>query len=273
MRRRGVGLWLGALLGLGSWVPLCGCVRATCDVRALGWAVGDGQQDDSAGLRRAVRECGHVVLENGTFLSGTVELRSHVIFEIRRDATLVAARPDGTNFAAAEGGFYEPHDKGPWNQERFQDYGHSNLRDAFLLMDSCENVTLGGGGSIDGSSHVSHRDPRDVSHGDLSAYPTKLVSIKSSRHVRIGGVFGDGRLRLRRGGWITLLMNNASRVDVVGVRIEAVRDGMNVISSTHVLVDDVDVRGGSDDAIALKSDFALREILPAGPGWQRGALM
>ncbi|KAH8095693.1 glycosyl hydrolase [Aureococcus anophagefferens] len=122
-----------------------------------------------------------------------------------------------------------------WNQDRFQDYGHSNLDDALILIHDCENVTLRGGGA--------------------------LIVVKSSKNVAIHGSAGEP-LRLARGGWITLLLNNASHAVVRHVDVAAARDGVNVISSRHVKLDRLHVRGGSDDAIALKSDWALRRVLP-----------
>ncbi|KAH8085086.1 glycosyl hydrolase [Aureococcus anophagefferens] len=82
---------------------------------------------------------------------------------------------------------------------------------------------------------------------------------KSSKNVAIHGSAGEP-LRLARGGWITLLLNNASHAVVRHVDVAAARDGVNVISSRHVKLDRLHVRGGSDDAIALKSDWALRRI-------------
>ncbi|KAH8085121.1 glycosyl hydrolase [Aureococcus anophagefferens] len=84
---------------------------------------------------------------------------------------------------------------------------------------------------------------------------------KSSKNVAIHGSAGEP-LRLARGGWITLLLNNASHAVVRHVDVAAARDGVNVISSRHVKLDRLHVRGGSDDAIALKSDWALRRALP-----------
>ncbi|EGB02390.1 hypothetical protein AURANDRAFT_68928, partial [Aureococcus anophagefferens] len=84
---------------------------------------------------------------------------------------------------------------------------------------------------------------------------------KSSKNVAIHGSAGEP-LRLARGGWITLLLNNASHAVVRHVDVAAARDGVNVISSRHVKLDRLHVRGGSDDAIALKSDWALRRVLP-----------
>ena len=233
---------------------------AYCDARAFG-AAGDGVSDDTAAITAALGACDHVVLRKGSYLSGTVRLRSHSVLEIRASAALLAIKAKRDRYARPEADFYRKRKKTAWNQDRFQDYGHSNLDDALILIHDCENVTLRGGGAVDGRSEIPHTEPLGGRFDPATNYPTKLIVVKSSKNVAIHGSAGEP-LRLARGGWITLLLNNASHAVVRHVDVAAARDGVNVISSRHVKLDRLHVRGGSDDAIALKSDWALRRVLP-----------
>ena len=233
---------------------------AYCDARAFG-AAGDGVSDDTAAITAALGACDHVVLRKGSYLSGTVRLRSHSVLEIRASAALLAIKAKRDRYAKPEADFYRKRKKTAWNQDRFQDYGHSNLDDALILIHDCENVTLRGGGAVDGRSEIPHTEPLGGRFDPATNYPTKLIVVKSSKNVAIHGSAGEP-LRLARGGWITLLLNNASHAVVRHVDVAAARDGVNVISSRHVKLDRLHVRGGSDDAIALKSDWALRRVLP-----------
>ena len=233
---------------------------AYCDARAFG-AAGDGVSDDTAAITAALGACDHVVLRKGSYLSGTVRLRSHSVLEIRASAALLAIKAKRDRYARPEADFYKKRKKTAWNQDRFQDYGHSNLDDALILIHDCENVTLRGGGAVDGRSEIPHTEPVGGRFDPATNYPTKLIVVKSSKNVAIHGSAGEP-LRLARGGWITLLLNNASHAVVRHVDVAAARDGVNVISSRHVKLDRLHVRGGSDDAIALKSDWALRRVLP-----------
>ena len=233
---------------------------AYCDARAFG-AAGDGVSDDTAAITAALGACDHVVLRKGSYLSGTVRLRSHSVLEIRASAALLAIKAKRDRYAKPEADFYRKRKKTAWNQDRFQDYGHSNLDDALILIHDCENVTLRGGGAVDGRSEIPHTEPLGGKFDPGTNYPTKLIVVKSSKNVAIHGSAGEP-LRLARGGWITLLLNNASHAVVRHVDVAAARDGVNVISSRHVKLDRLHVRGGSDDAIALKSDWALRRVLP-----------
>ncbi|KAH8057534.1 glycosyl hydrolase [Aureococcus anophagefferens] len=248
---------------------------AYCDARAFG-AAGDGVSDDTAAIAAALGACDHVVLRKGSYLSGTVRLRSHSVLEIRASAALLAIKAKRGRYSRPEADFYRKRKKtawnqgrnrvmqrrfNAWNQDRFQDYGHSNLDDALILIHDCENVTLRGGGAVDGRSEIPHTEPVGGRFDPATNYPTKLIVVKSSKNVAIHGSAGEP-LRLARGGWITLLLNNASHAVVRHVDVAAARDGVNVISSRHVKLDRLHVRGGSDDAIALKSDWALRRVLP-----------
>ena len=142
---------------------------------------------------------------------------------------------------------------------RCQDYGHSNLWDALVLIKNVVNVTLRGGGTIDGGGEVTYKEP--PSNMGFPK-PTKLIAVVSSRNVTVEGS-GRKRLRLRRGGWISLLLNNATGAIVRDVKVDAQRDGVNVVSSTAVVIERCLVRGGSDDAIAIKTDAALGAVLEA----------
>lgn len=251
-------LWLLAcVLGRGAGVP-----PGPCDARAFG-ARGDGRSDDTAALNAALARCGHVVLANGTFCSGTVTVGSDRVLEIRVDAALVGMKAKGDRYRKAEGGFFDRRPRNPeWNQERFQDYGHSNFRDCLVLIEDARNVSLVGGGVIDGSN-LSKSEPPLLPgsiHERKPEVPTKVVVVKSSEDVRIGGSM-HARLRIRRSGWVAILMNNATDVDVGHLVVRATRDGINVVSSRRISISRTRIYGGSDDAIAIKADFALRVIL------------
>ena len=153
-----------------------------CSVKAFG-AVGDGQTLDTRSIRRAVgtARCTTVVLPPGRYLSGTIRLKSHLVFEVQQGATLLGA-PDGN---------YEPAEKpnplanvcvgSAWSKRMAsgingscQDYGHGHWADALITGAHLVNVTLRGAGAIDGNGHLhescvagnahppaaSHIDPR-----------------------------------------------------------------------------------------------------------------
>ena len=84
-------------------------LSATLDVRNVG-AVGDGRTTSTAAIQRAidlVHGCGGgiVQLPAGTWVSGSLQLRSHVTIDLAPGAVLLAS-PDDDDFA--------PHDRLPF---------------------------------------------------------------------------------------------------------------------------------------------------------------
>jgi hypothetical protein len=69
----------------------------SCDARDYG-AKGDGVTKDTAAIQRAIDACagkhGEVHLQNGTFLSGTITLKSSMIFHVHGGATLLGSQRD-----------------------------------------------------------------------------------------------------------------------------------------------------------------------------------
>ncbi len=55
--------------------------------------------------------------------------------------------------------------------------------------------------------------------------------------------------------------NNVDFLEVENVRFEPTRDGLDIVSSRHVWINNIYVAGGGDDALVFKSDFALGLVL------------
>ena len=69
-------------------------------------------------------------------------------------------------------------------------------------------------------------------------------------------------LPTRPSRWLGIF-TNVTGLTVSGVTVHAQRDAFDIISSRHVLVDNVTISGGGDDALALKSDYSLGTSLPS----------
>jgi polygalacturonase len=133
-----------------------------------------------------------------------------------------------------------PHN--PW--DAYQDYGHSHWEDALFFGRALVNLTVRGAGTIDGGGQLASGNPQD---GD----GCKMFGLVSCEGVTIEG------LSLQRGGWFTLLATNVTGLRVEGTNVTAQRDGFDVVGCRDVLVNNVRVEGGGDDAMVFKSDYSL----------------
>ncbi len=210
------------------------------DVTRYG-AKGDGRTIDSPAINRAVdaaaKAGGTVFFPAGTYASYSVRLRSNVTLHLDRGATLLAAAPrDGVGF--------DPPGDGAGNP--YQDFGHSHWRASLIWGEGLENIGIGGPGRIDGAALVRNMTPDSPpGTGD------KAIALKLCRNV----VIRD--LTIVRGGHLSILPTGVDNLTIHNLRIDTIRDGINIDCCRNVRISDCTVNTHGDDAIVLKSSYAL----------------
>jgi polygalacturonase len=202
---------------------------------------------DAAAAVKGIRQ-GTVTLKPGTYLTGSLFLKSGVTLDVAEGVTLVGS-------------------------ERLEDYPMLPTRIAGIEMTwpaalinvrEQHDVQIIGKGTIDGDGPVwwkSYWDLRAAYEpkglrwaSDYDARRPRLVLIQNSERVGLGG----GILLKRSGFWtVQILYSHQVHVDDVTIRNnEGGRgpstDGIDIDSSEHVLVEhaDIDV---NDDALCLKA--------------------
>lgn len=132
------------VLGLAA---LCGSVsrgetpRAIFNVRDYG-VTGDGTTLETAGFRRAIEACvarggGTVYLPPGRYLTGTIELKSHVTLELDAGATILGSEnPDDY-----------PTTKSVWGDPK-------DMMAPLIFAADAENIAITGRGTIDGQGKI-----------------------------------------------------------------------------------------------------------------------
>jgi len=215
-------------------------------------AKGDGTTLETASIQRAIDAAaavgGMVTMKPGTYLTGSLFLKSGVTLEVQEGAILIGS-------------------------EKAEDYPMLPTRIAGIEMTwpaalinvrDQHNVTITGKGTIDGNGAIwwkSYWDLRAAYEpkglrwaSDYDARRPRLILFQNSSDVHLGG----GILLRRSGFWtVQILYSHDVHVDGVTIRNNEggkgpSTDGIDIDSSRKVLVERADI-DGNDDALVLKA--------------------
>jgi polygalacturonase len=215
-------------------------------------AKGDGTTLETASLQKAIDAAaaagGTVTMKPGTYLTGSLFLKSGVTLEVPEGATLSGS-------------------------EKLEDYPMLPTRisgiemtwpAALINVRDQHDVTITGKGTIDGDGPIwwkSYWDLRATYEpkglrwaSDYDARRPRLILFQNSSNIRLGG----GILLRRSGFWtVQILYSHDVHVDGVIIRNNEggkgpSTDGIDIDSSRKVLVEHADI-DANDDALVLKA--------------------
>ncbi len=266
-------LFYGALL---PFVLLCvpvsvrvASTRAVVyDVRAFG-AKGDGKNLDSPSINKAIEAAaaaggGAVNFPAGTYLSVSIRLRSNITLRLEPGATILAADtvPGKVTYDLPE----------PNQWDMYQDFGHSHWQNSLIWGIGLENVSIVGPGLINGKG-LTRRSPRvrrvnqpgdrpvtlagqsplgeDDDPNVMNGLGNKAISLKLSRNVLLRD------FSILNGGHFALLATGVDNLTIDNVKVDTNRDGFDIDSCRNVRISNCSVNSPNDDAIVLKSSYAL----------------
>jgi polygalacturonase len=211
-------------------------------VRDFG-AVGDGRTIDSPAINKAIDAAsaaggGTVLLPAGTYACYSIHLRSGVELRFGAGATLLAA--DGPHYDAAES-------NAPW--EDYQDYGHNHWHNSLLWGENLHDIAITGPGLIHGTGLSKGYGPGPKTED--SGVGNKSIALKNCRNVLLRD------FAILQGGWFGLLATGVDNLTVDNLLIDTNRDGMDIDCCRNVRITNCTVNSPWDDAIVLKSSYAL----------------
>ena len=286
---------LAALIALGCLWPDTSVRAAAFDVRAFG-ATGDGKKLDTEAINKAIEAAaaaggGTVLVPAGTYLSFSIRLKSHITLQLEAGATLVAASP------ATDGGAYDPPEPNEWGDKQYQDFGHSHWHDSLIWGENLEDVSITGTGRIFGQGLVrggggggrrGGQAPQvpngtlgraDPAAAPAAANPTPARGPDGAAPGARGGGFGGGpgsgnkaialkncrNVLLRdfsmlQCGWFALLATGVDNFTIDNLKVDTNRDGFDIDACRNGRITNCTVNAINDDAIVLKSSYALGEL-------------
>lgn len=209
--------------------------REVCDPASFG-ARADGVTKDTGALQAAIDACatdggGAVVLQRGTYLSGTIRLRNHVTLRIEPGATLRGSQDD------ADYPFLNP----PVVNTQLADTRH-----ALVYAESATGVRIEGGGTIDGNGDIEKW--RGLSRPEGQRPMAIFTAL--SKDVAIEGV------TVRDAGVWAVVNMQVEHLVIRGITVDSphgpTHDGIDVVDGHDVLIEDNTINAG-DDGICLKS--------------------
>jgi polygalacturonase len=208
---------------------------AVFDVKAYG-AVGDGKTEERQAINKAVDAAsqaggGTVYFPAGSYLSGSIHLKSNICLQLDPGARLVAS---------AKPSEYDAPEPNQW--DKFQDFGHSHFHNSLIWGEELENVSIVGNGLIDGKS---------LSRGEPGATGNKTIALKLCRNVTLRD------FSVLMGGHFAVLATGVDNLSIDNLRIDTNRDGLDIDSCRNVHISNTSVNSPNDDAIVFKGTHAL----------------
>ena len=252
--------------GLPAWVKDVGARRRPARRRVFTaneyGAVGDGEANSTRAIQKAIDACakaggGVVSFRPGEYVTGALFVKTGVDLRVGEGVTLLGSQEDSdyptiwTRVAGIE----------------------MRWPAALINVNGQRNVRLSGGGTIDGRGKKwwdkywnlrrNDYEPRGLRWAaDYDAERVRLMVVWKSSDVTIEN------LSLKRSGFWTVQIVYSDHVTVDGVKISEnggpSTDGVDIDSSSHVLVQHCDIDNNDDD-ICLKAgrDFdGLRVARP-----------
>jgi polygalacturonase len=213
----------------------CCLNAAVFDVTAFG-AKGDGKTQNREAINKAIEAAsaaggGTVEFPAGTWLTGSLRLRSNVTLRLERGAVIEAS---------SEVSAYDEPEPNLW--DRFQDFGHSHFHNSLIWGENIENVAIIGGGRISGKA---------LTRGERGGLGDKAIALKLCRNVTLRDV------SIATGGHFGVLATGVDNLTIDNLMIDTNRDGIDIDSCRNVRISNSSINAPNDDAIVLKGSHAL----------------
>jgi polygalacturonase len=183
----------------------------------------------------AERGGGTIYFPPGIYRSYSIRLKSNVHLYLDAGAEIRAAFPGkDVGYDLAEENIHN----------MYQDFGHSHWKNSLIWGIGLENITISGFGKINGEG-LTREESR------LPGVGNKAISLKLCKNVVIK------EITMINCGHFALLATGVDNLTLHNLKVDTNRDGFDIDACRNVRISDCTVNSPWDDAIVLKSSFAL----------------
>ena len=233
-------------------------VNGIYNVRDFG-AKGDGKTLDSPAINAAIEAAvrnggGQVLLPAGTYLSGSIRLKSNIDLHLSAGCTILAADPNKfPSLGGTEGGLYDESESFGGFPE-YQDGGHTYFHNSLIWAEGHTNISITGHGMIDGQG-LTRKDTENAGNVQGGSIGTgdKAIALKLCRQVTIRDI------TIYRGGHFAIIMTGCDLSTIDNVTIDTNRDGFDIDCCKYMTITNCKINTPHDDALVLKSSYALKK--------------
>ena len=226
-------------------IPVAAGTYNVCDFGAKG----DGKTLDHLAINKAIDHCvanggGKVVVPAGTFLCGSIHLKSHVNLHLEAGAKILAAPAALKAYDESE----------VFGAPEYQDGGHTYFHNSLIWAERQTDISITGQGMIDGEGLTRHDTEQagNVQGGSIGT-GDKAIALKQCRQVTIRDI------TIFRGGHFAIIVTGCEIGTIDNVVIDTNRDGIDIDCCKYFTVSNTKVNTPNDDAIVLKSSYALKK--------------
>ncbi|MGD0516405.1 MAG: glycoside hydrolase family 28 protein [Thermoguttaceae bacterium] len=241
--------WISLILAVSAGIspgedkPPAAVGQRVFDVKTYG-ASGDGKTPDTAAINKAIGAAsaaggGTVFFPAGVYLSGSIHLAGNIALFLDHGAVIEAS---------ADSKVYDEGEPNVWGDKfEYQDFGHSHFHNSLIWGENLENVSILGLGRIHGKGLS-----RGLEQLNRVGSPSnKAIALKNCRNVVLRDV------SMLSCGHFAILATGVDNLTIDNLKIDTNRDGIDIDCCRNVRVSNCSVNSPNDDAIVLKSSFAL----------------
>lgn len=223
-------------------------------------AIGDGTNLDSPAINQAIDAAaaaggGTVLIPAGTYLSGSIHLKSNLHLVIGAGAIVLGAPQNLNAYDETE----------PYSLGGYQDGGHCYFHNSLIWGENLTNVFITGNGMISGGGLVRSDGLLDRMCGFTTwnkpdapkkDYPpvrlgNKAIALKLCRNVLIRDI------TIYHGGHFAILVTGCDNLTVDNVTMDTDRDGIDIDCCRNTMVSNCRINSPNDDGLCPKSTYAL----------------